>query len=109
VRTNADGQAAALNWEANNEQGTFQVHVTATYSNQLGEVMFSMTNANRVVQEGQKAKRASWWSHRWAKVAVIGGAAALVAVVVLATRGSSKGGGSTVTITPGGPTVGGPH
>jgi hypothetical protein len=111
IRTNAEGQAAALNWAANNQQGTFQVHVSASYSNQIGETTFSMTNANHVVEEGQRAKRASWWSHRWVKVAVIGGAAAIVAGVVLATRGGSSagGGGTTVIINPGGPTVGGPH
>ncbi|HUA21971.1 MAG TPA: hypothetical protein VMU80_09525 [Bryobacteraceae bacterium] len=109
VHTNGDGQAAATNWRANDQTGTFQVHVTATYANQQGEKTFSMSNSRHVVQEGTKAKRVSWWSHTWAKAAVIGGAAALVAGIVLATRGGGKSSGSTITITPGGPTVGGPH
>jgi len=110
VRTNTDGQAAALNWMANGQVGKFQVHVTASYGNQVGETTFSMNNVARVVDEGKKSKTAGWWSHRWVKVAVIGGGAAVVAIaVILATRGGSKSSGSTVTIGPGGsPTVGAP-
>src|SRR6202048_1195845 len=47
VRTNGQGQAAAQNWMANNQVGTFEVHVTASYGNQLGETTVSMTNATR--------------------------------------------------------------
>lgn len=111
VRSNGGGQAAALNWMANGQTGTFQVHVNASYGNQVGETTISMTNVTRIVAgEGKKSKKASLWSHGWFKLAVIGGAAAIVAGVVLATRGgSSKSSGSTVTISPGSPTVGGPH
>lgn len=110
VHTNADGQAAATNWRANVQVGTFEVHVTATYANQQGETTFSMSNAQHVVQEGTKAKRATWWSHTWVKAAVIGGAAAIAGGIWLATRGGGgSNSGSTITITPGGPTVGGPH
>jgi len=109
VRTNAEGQAAALNWMANGQVGKFQVHVNASYGNQVGEATLSMTNVPRVVEEARKSKAGGWWSHTWVKVAVIGGGAALVAIVViLATRGGSKGSGSTVTIAPGSPTVGAP-
>jgi hypothetical protein len=113
VRTNGGGQAAALNWMANSQAGPFQIHVNASYGNQVGETTLSMTNATRIVAgagEGKKAKKPSLWSHGWFKVAVIGGAAAIVVGVVLATRGgSSSSSGSTVTISPGSPTVGGPH
>jgi len=108
VRTNTDGQAAALNWMANGQVGKFQVHVNATYGNQVGETTLSMTNVTRIVEEARKSKSSGWWSHRWVKVAVIGGAAAIVVGVVLATRGGSKGSGSTVTIAPGSPSVGAP-
>jgi hypothetical protein len=109
VRTNTEGQAAALNWMANGQVGRFQVHVTATYGNQVGEATLSMTNVTRIVEEKQKTKAASWWSHRWVKVAVIGGAAAAIGIgVFLATRGGSKSSGSTVTIAPGSPTIGAP-
>src|SRR6266852_588490 len=54
VHTNGQGQAAAQNWMANNQVGTFEVRVTASYGNQLGEATVSMTNATRVVEDGKK-------------------------------------------------------
>lgn len=112
VRTNGQGQAAALNWTANNQVGTFQVRVTAAYGNQLGEATITMTNVTRIVEDGKSRKKqgSSVWASKWFKIALIAGGAATVAGVILATRG---GGGSssasTVTITPGSPSVGGPH
>ena len=114
ARTNGQGQVAAMNWMANNEIGRFDVHVSASYGNQVGSVTFSMINANNVPQgKGAGAsvgteKRGGWFSPTWVKVAVIGGAAAIAAGVFLATRGGSKS-SSTITITPGSPSVGGPH
>ena len=115
VHTNGQGQAAAQNWMANNQLGTFDVRVTASYGNQLGEATVSMTNAAKVAEESKKGnrgsrgqKQASWYSSKWVKVALVAGVAAAVTGIVLATTG---GGGSssssTVTITPGSPTVGG--
>jgi hypothetical protein len=110
VRTNGGGQAAAVNWMANGQTGTFQVHVTANYGNQTGETTLSMTNVPRITDEGKKTKgEGGLWSHRWVKLAIIGGAAAVAVGVVLATRGGGGSSGSTVTISPGSPTVGGPH
>ncbi len=112
VRTNGVGQAAALNWMANGQVGTFQVHVNASYGNQVGETTVSMTNVTRIVEGAKKTKTASLWSHRWFKVAVIGGAAVAIGLgVYFGTRGGggSTGSGSTVTINPGSPTVGGPQ
>lgn len=109
VRTNSQGQAAALNWMANGQLGRFQVHVNASYGNQIGEATLSMENVARVVEVARKSKAGGWWSHRWVKVAVIGGGAAVVAIaVVLATRGGGKTSGGTTTISPGSPTVGAP-
>jgi hypothetical protein len=114
VHTNGQGQAAAQNWMANNQVGTFEVRVTASYGNQLGETTVSMTNATHVVedQKGSRGqKQARWYSSKWVKIALIAGVAGAVTGIVLATTGG--GGGSTptstVTITPGSPTVGGPH
>ena len=59
VHTNGQGQAAATNWNANNQVGAFDVHVTASYGNQLGEATVSMTNATRVVEEGKKGSRSN--------------------------------------------------
>jgi hypothetical protein len=110
VRTNGTGQAAATNWMANGQVGTFQVHVNATYGNQVGEAIVSMTNVTRVVEEAKKNTAKGLWSHRWVKVAVIGGVALAVGLgVYFGTRGGSKGSGSTVTINPGSPGVGAPN
>jgi len=114
TRTNGQGQAAAMNWTANNQTGAFDVHITATYGNQSGEATVSMSNVNRIVETSKKAqKNGGWWSPRWVKLAVVGGTVALAVGVVLATRGggsSSSGSSSpTITITPGAPSVGGPH
>jgi hypothetical protein len=112
VRTDGRGQATATGWMANGEVGSFDVHVTANYGNQTGQATISMSNVTRIVDEGKKrgAKSGGLWSRTWFKVAVIGGAAAVVAGVVVATRGGkSSSSGSTVTITPGPPTVGAPH
>ena len=56
VRTNGVGQAAAVNWMANGQVGTFQVHVNASYGNQVGETTVSMTNVTRVVEDAKKTK-----------------------------------------------------
>jgi hypothetical protein len=107
VRTNADGQAAAVGWMANAEIGRFQVHVTASRGNELGQTVISMSNVGRIVEE-TKSKRKSGWSSRWVKIAIVAGAAGAAAGIILATQG---GGGSTPTVSasPGSPTIGGPR
>ncbi len=117
VRTNGQGEAAATNWMANSQTGRFQVHVNASYGNQVGQVTFSMANATKVNRANAavlgpgREKRGSWFSPTWVKIAVAAGGAALVAGIILATRGggSSKSPGATVTISPGVPSIGGPH
>ncbi len=118
VRTNGRGEAAATNWMANSQVGRFPVHINASYGNQVGQITFSMSNSTKVAQSqsgttvlgpGQE-KHAGWFSPMWVKIAVIGGSAALVAGIILATRGgSSKSSGATITISPGAPSIGGPH
>jgi hypothetical protein len=109
VRTNAEGQAAASGWMANGQTGQFQVHVNATYGNQIGETTLSMVNATKVVEEKPKSTVGGLWSHRWVKIAVIGGAALAIGLgVYFGTRGGGGSSGHPVTITPGGPTVGAP-
>lgn len=118
VRTNGRGEAAATNWMANTQVGRFQVHVSASYGNQVGQLTFSMSNSTKVVQTGTTVlganheKKPGWFSPTWVKIAVIGGGAALVAGIILATRGgggSSTSPGATITISPGAPSIGGPH
>jgi hypothetical protein len=109
ARTNGAGQAAAMNWMANGMAGTFQVHVTASYGNQVGEATVSMTNVTRIEASAKQAKKEkSLWSHTWFKAALIGGAVAIGVGIYFATRGGGGKSGSTVTVTPGQPTVGTP-
>ncbi len=109
VRTNADGQAAAVGWMANREVGSFQVHVTASRGNELGETTISMSNVTRIVGDGD-AKHKKWWSSKWAKIGIVAGAAGITLAVVLLTRGgSSASSNTTVTAAPGSPTIGAPH
>jgi hypothetical protein len=109
VRTNSGGQAAATNWMANGEVGTFEVHVNATYGNQIGEATLHMTNVTRIEEVKKVSRTKSLWSHRWVKIAVIGGVALAVGLgVYLGTRGGGKS-GNTVGVAPGGGvTVSGP-
>jgi hypothetical protein len=105
VRADSNGEARATNWFANNQVGSFQVHVTATYRNQMGQATILMSNVTKVI-EG-KTKGRHWWSSKTAKIVIVAVAAGAVAGIVLATRGGSSP--TTVTISPGGPTLGGPQ
>jgi hypothetical protein len=119
VRTNGTGESAALNWMANGEAGTFVVHVTASYGNEMGETTVKMTNVTRIVEGNsgirsgarRGGKHAAWYSSKWVKIALVAGAAGAVAGIVLAVHGGSSSTPShpPITITPGPPTVGGPH
>lgn len=110
VRTNADGQAAAIDWMANGEVGKFQVRVTASRGNELGEAVISMSNVSRITEDvkskGNKGKHKSVWSSRWVKIGIVAGIAGAVTGIVLATKGDSA---PTVTASPGSPTIGGPR
>jgi hypothetical protein len=113
VRSNGTGEAAAVNWMANGEVGTFEIHVTASYGNQQGDTTVKMQNVTRIVEGAKgKSKQAHWYSPTWVKIALVGVAAGAVAGIVLATRGGGKSAATStnpITITPGSPTVGAPH
>jgi hypothetical protein len=111
VRSNGTGEAAAVNWMANGQVGTFEIHVTASYGNEQGETTLKMQNVTRIVEGTKRGKQTHWYSPTWVKIALVGVAAGAVAGIVLATRGGGKSAASTnpITITPGSPTVGAPH
>jgi hypothetical protein len=111
-RTNADGQVAAVGWNANNQAGTFQVKVSASRGNEVGETTISMTNVTRVIGD-RKEKSRHWWSSKWAKIGIVAVAAGTATAIILATRGSSSSSTSTagpvIIASPGAPTIGGPQ
>ncbi|HLG99541.1 MAG TPA: hypothetical protein VKX49_24755 [Bryobacteraceae bacterium] len=115
VRSNGQGEAAATGWMANSQEGRFDVHVSASYGNQIGQTTVSMVNATKVARTTSTVlgpgseKHGNWLSPTWVKVAVAAGGAALVVGILLATRGGSKSSQPTITISPGTPSVGGPH
>jgi hypothetical protein len=105
-KTDATGQARATGWQANNQFGNFQVQVTATYRTQMGQATVSMSNVSKIVERKDKGRH--WWSSRTGKIVIIAVVAGgVVAGVLLATRGGSSG--TTVTISPGAPTLGAPR
>jgi len=108
VRTNADGQAAATGWTATRAVGSFQVHITASRGNELGETTISMSNVSRFSGDVE-GKHKKWWSSKWAKIGIVAGAAGVAVAVVLLTRGGSGSSNTTVTAAPGSPTIGAPH
>lgn len=109
VKSNAQGQAAATGWVANGGLGTFEIHVTAAYGNQMGDTTISMSNVTRIAGEGKtyRTKNRHWYSSKWVKIGLIAVGAGAVAGIVLATTGGSST--RTITISPGPPTVGAPH
>ena len=118
MRTNGTGEAAAMHWTANGQVGTFDVHVNATYGNEIGEATLRMSNVASVapgagisVAQTTAAKRSHWYSPTWVKIALIAGAAGAGAGIWLGLRGGGHGTPSTppITVTPGPPSVGGPH
>jgi hypothetical protein len=110
VKTNGQGQAAATGWMANGELGTFQVHVSAAYGNQIGGATISMTNVTRIAGDGKtyRVKNRHWYSSKWVKIGIIAGGAAAVAGIVLAVTSGGGSSSHTITISPGSPTVGAP-
>jgi hypothetical protein len=109
TRTNADGQAAATGWKANGQAGTFQVRVTATRANEMGEAVITMANVARITEATKKQKR--WWNSTWFKVALIAGIAGAVTAGVMIARDDNGGPASAppVVISPGSPSIGGPQ
>jgi hypothetical protein len=108
TRTNADGQAAATGWMANSTAGAFEIHVTATRNDEIGQAVISMTNATRVVDDLTANKGKSSSKSKWIKIAIVAGVAGAVTGIVLATTHGGSGGGTTVTAAPGTPTIGAP-
>lgn len=105
VRTDAQGKAASSGYTPNDEEGRFNIKVTATAGAKSGSVVVAQSNVRGTAAAGAGSR--SWWKPVAAVAAV-----AVVIAVVAATRGddSSTAASSTaVTITPGAITVSGPR
>ena len=109
VKTNAQGQATVTGYMPNEEEGRFNIKVTANTRTQSGSAVIAQTNVRLGgVGSTTRAKRSSWWA-----VAAVGAAIALGGGIYAATRGDKTESAVTptipVTITPGSITVGGPR
>lgn len=107
ARTNAHGQAAALDFLPNHEAGRFSIAVTATYSDLTGSTTIQQTNSLHVTSADGKPQR-GWWG-KWKWWIIAGSAAGIATGVILATSGGSTSTPTnpTITITPGPVTIGG--
>lgn len=110
-RTNLQGQVRAP-YIMNAEAGAFEMKAAAVIGSRTGKVTISQTHSMQTPEEmAVKKKR---WYKNWRIWAVAGGVAA--GGVILATRGGGSSSTTptvivppTITITPGGPTIGGPR
>lgn len=105
-RTNVQGQVRAP-YLMNAIPGAFEIIATATIGTRTGKVTIAQTHSMQTPEEmAVKKKR---WYKDWRLWAVAGGAA--TAGIILGTRGGSSSSSTTptITITPGGPSIGSPR
>jgi len=104
VRTDAQGKAASSGYTPNEEEGRFNIKVTATAGARTGSVIVAQSNVRGAAATGKG-------SHGWWKPVAAVAAVAVVVAVVAATRGDNNTTTSStaVTITPGAITVSGPR
>lgn len=111
-RTNVQGQVRAP-YLMNAEAGPFQIKATATIGARTGQTVIGQTHSMQTREE-MSVKKKRWYKD-WRVWAIAGGAA--TAGIILGTRGGGSSGGTTpttpvpptITITPGGPSIGGPR
>jgi hypothetical protein len=104
VKTNVQGQAGATGFAPNDRLGSFEIHVTATNGNRIGEAVVKQRNtvAELSSANGPANPKKPLWRNKY----VLGGAAGLVVVaVIVAVTTGGKAKNPTVTINPGPVTV----
>lgn len=106
VRSDAQGKAAVTGYVPNDEEGRFNIKVTATSGAKTGAAVIAQSNVRGSGSSAGSAKR-GWWK----PVAVIAGAAAIGGIVAATRNGNGSAAATTtpVTITPGAVTVSGPR
>jgi len=109
--SNAQGQAVARGIRFNNQAGSMQIRVTASFAGQTASAIISQTNVLGVAASGASVGGMSLATKLLIIGAVVG--AGVAAGVVIANHGGGGGSNpaapSTITITPGTVTVGGPQ
>lgn len=105
LRTNAEGQAGTTGFTPNDEEGRFNIKVTATSDGKKGSAIIAQINTRT---GGQSSARTSTW---WKVLAIAGGAAAAGGIVAAVRNGdsTSAAGKSPVSIVPGAVTIAGPR
>jgi hypothetical protein len=105
--TNAQGQAVARGIRFNNQAGSMQIRVAASFAGQTASAIITQTNVVGASASGSSSGGTSLTTKILIIGAVVG--AGIAAGTIVANRGgTSTTGPSTVTINPGTVTVGGP-
>jgi hypothetical protein len=107
--TNAQGQAVARGIRFNNQPGSMQIRVSASFAGQMASAVINQTNVLGVAASGASVGGLSLGAKLLIIGAVVGGG--IAAGVVIANRGggSTPPNPTTITITPGTVSVGGPQ
>lgn len=104
--TNAQGQAVARGIRFNNQAGSMQIRVAASFAGLTASAIITQTNALGTSASGASSGGMSLTTKLLIVGAIVGGG--IAAGVIIANRGggSSSNNPSTITITPGTVTVG---
>jgi hypothetical protein len=110
VRTGADGRAESSGFTPNDEQGRFNIKVTAAAGSESASAIVSQSNTANGGGSGSGSQAKSGHGNLW-KVLLVVGAAGLAGGIVAATRGSSSSATPPmpVTISAGPVTIGAPR
>jgi hypothetical protein len=111
ARTGPEGRAQTNGFAPNEEEGRFNIRVTATSGNKTTNAVIAQSNTRGTGNGG--GPHAKSQKKMWTLIAIVG-AAALTGGIIAATRGGNSKAADTavavpVTITPGPVTVGGPR
>lgn len=101
VKTDVRGQAGATGFIPNDTIGKFQITVTASSGNRLGQTLITQTNSTTRLEMAQTKKKRPWWRNKY--VLIGAGGILVAAIILIATTSGSKN--TNVTITPGPVTV----
>jgi hypothetical protein len=110
VKTDSRGQAP-VSFELSNDQGRFQIAVTATVGDRTGKATVTQINSLTPFDEKKHEHQRWYTSKKFLIIATVVAAGAAVGIILATRGGSSKSPSSTPTIviTPGNPTFGGPN